>query len=258
MSRLLILVAAATLAAACAFAAPGRAADATGACGEGAYAYAGIGGRELVSGVSATIAPTEAPAVRDGHVDAWVGVGGQGQGPNGADEWIQVGLTSVPNAVQNSIYYEIVRPGHPDVTRELLHGVGVGEWHAFAVRELPARPNWWRVWLDGKPASAPVFLPASHARWTAQAVGESWAGATSGACNTYGYAFHKVAFASARTGAWSPFRRIQPFQDVNYRLVRQSAWSFVAQSVAPVFQIATVVENNRGDLPAAPIAQSDS
>ena len=88
------------------------------------------------------------------------------------------------------------------------------------------------MWLDGSPASAPVFLPASHDRWTAQAVGESWAGTTSGACNAYAYSFSNVVFASAATGKWSPFGRVQPFQDPNYRLVRRSASSFVARSVA--------------------------
>jgi hypothetical protein len=230
----LIAVATATLAAACAVATQAHAAAAAGTCGEGAYAYAGMGGRELVSGVSATIAPTAVPSVRAGHVDGWVGVGGQGQGPNGADEWIQVGLTSVPDDAQNSIYYEIVRPGHRDVTHELRRNVGVGEQHRFAVREVAGRPDWWRVWLDGSPASAPVFLPSSHGRWTAQAVGESWAGTTSGPCNAYGYAFSSVEFASAHNGVWSPFRRYQPFQDANYRLVRRSASSFLARSVAPL------------------------
>jgi hypothetical protein len=254
MFRLPILVAAATLAAACAFAAMGRAAAPAGVCGEGAYAYAGIGGHDLVRGVSATIAPAAAPRVRDGHVDGWVGVGGQGAGPKGADEWIQIGLTSVPNDAQNSIYYEIVRPGHRDVTHTLRTSVRVGERHTFSVREVARRPNWWRVWLDGSPASAPVFLPSSHDRWTAQAVGESWAGSTGGACNTYAYAFGNVSFARARNGAWSPFRQVDSFEDANYRLVRRSASSFLAHSV-----VAPLVRNvtDRGDLPAAPISSSE-
>ena len=254
MSRLFILVAAATLAAACACAAPGRAAPDAAACNEGAYAYAGIGGREPVSGVRATIAPAAAPTVRDGHVDGWVGVGGQGAGPKGADEWIQVGLTSVPNDAQNSIYYEIVRPGHRDVTRMLRTSVHVGEPHTFSIREVAGRPNWWRVWLDGSPASTPVFLPSSHNRWTAQAVGESWAGKTGGACNTYAYAFGNVSFASARGGAWTPFRRVDSFQDANYRLVRHSASSFLAHSVAAPLLLDVT---DRGDLPAAPISSSE-
>jgi hypothetical protein len=224
----LTAVAVATLAAACAVAAPSRAAT----CGEGTYAYAGLGGREAASGVAATIVPTEAPSVRDGHVDGWVGVGGPGLGPNGTDEWIQVGLTSIPGSTQNSVYYEIVRPGHGDVTRELRRNVAVGTQHRFVVREVAGKPNWWRVWLDGSPASGPVLLPGSHARWTAQAVGESWAGRTSGACNAYAYSFSNVRFARAQSGVWSPFLRFQQFQDAKYRLARRSASSFVAHSTS--------------------------
>jgi len=248
-------VAAATLAAACAFAGTARAGVASAICGQGTYAYAGLGGREAASGVSATIVPTAAPIVRAGHVDGWVGVGGPGMGPNGSDEWIQVGLTSVPNESQSSIYYEIVRPGHADVMRELRSVVQVDEVHRFAVRELAARPNWWRVWLDGKPASAPVYLPASHARWTAQAVGESWAGMSSGLCNAYAYGFSNVTFASARDGVWNAFRRFQPFQSANYLLVRRSPTSFLARSVLAPSRVAATLKSERGDLTAAPVSQ---
>ena len=249
------LVAAATLAAACAFAGTARAGVTSTICGEGTYAYAGLGGREAASGVSATIVPAAAPIVRAGHVDGWVGVGGPGMGPNGSDEWIQVGLTSVPNESQSSVYYEIVRPGHADVTRELRHVVRVGEVHTFAVRELAARPNWWRVWLDGAPASARVYLPASHARWTAQAVGESWAGETSGLCNAYAYGFSNVRFASARDGVWDTFRRFEPFQSANYLLVRRSASSFLARSVLTPSRAAATLKSERGGLTAAPVSQ---
>jgi len=216
--------AAATLAAAGAIAIPSRASTAT--CGEGTYAYAGMRSRERASGVAATITPIAFPQVRDGHVGGWVGVGGIGLGPNGADEWIQIGLTAVPNA-NNVIYYEIVRPHHRDVFRELRHDIPVGAHHRFAVRELAARPNWWRVWLDGVPASPPVFLPSSHAHWTAQAFGESWAGMTSGACNAYAYAFSDVAVAGVRGGEWKPFRGFRRFQGPGYRLRLLSAVAFV-------------------------------
>ena len=250
-----IMVAAATLAAACAYAGTARAGTTTSTCGEGTYAYAGLGGRDTASGVSATIVPTAVPTVRAGHVDGWVGVGGPGMGPRGADEWIQVGLTSVPNESESSVYYEVVRPGHADVTRELRRAVRVGEAHSFAVRELAARPGWWRVWLDGKAASAPIFLPASHARWTAQAVGESWAGETSGLCNAYAYGFSNVSFASARDGAWGAFRRFHPFQSANYLLVRHSASSFLARSVLAPSRAAATLKNERGGLTAAPVSQ---
>ena len=121
-----------------------------------------------------------------------------------------------------------------------LRNVRVGEAHRFAVREVDGRANWWRVWLDGSPASAPVFLPGSHAKWTADAVGESWAGPTSGTCNAYAYAFHAVAVASPGASTWSPFLPLQRFQDRNYQLVRRSASSFLARSaVTPARAAAT-------------------
>ena len=209
------------------FVVPSRAAG-TAICGEGTYSYAGLGSRELASGVRATIAPTAVPNVRDGHVDGWVGVGGVGMGPNGADEWIQAGLTSVPGDSTNRIYYEIQRPGRQVVMRELRPNVQVGERHRLAVLELAGRPNWWRVWLDGSPASAPVFLPASHARWTGQAIGESWAGMTSGACNAYTYAFSSVAVASVAGREWAPFRDfLRLLEGPGYRLRLRSATAFV-------------------------------
>ena len=101
-----------------------------------------MGSRQAVSGAAATIAPTAAPTVRDGHVDGWYRVGGPGLGPNGTDEWIQIGFTSMPGDSLNRIYYEIQRPGGQVEYRELRHDVPVGAHHRFAVRELAGRPNW--------------------------------------------------------------------------------------------------------------------
>ena len=210
------------------FVVPSRAAAAV--CGEGTFAYAGIVGREPACGVAAAITSTVVPTVRDGHVDGWIGVGGVGLGPNGADEWIQIGLTSVPGDAENRIYYEIQRPGRPVVLRVLRRGVAVGREHRFAVLELAGRPNWWRAWLDGSPVSVPVFLPASHAKWAAQAIGESWAGMTSGACNAYAYAFGNVTVADARDRVWAPFRPFRRFQDPRYRLQMQSTAAFIVSA----------------------------
>jgi hypothetical protein len=184
-----------------------------------------------VSGVSATITPTVTSTVGGGHVSGWIGVGGVGEGANGMDEWIQIGVTSYAGDTTNRIYYEIARPGRKPLYRELTRRVSAGEQHRFAVRELAQRPGWWRTWVDGKPVSAPVFLPASHARWKAQVVGESAGGDAAGACNRYAFAFGNVAVAGAHSGAWGTFGKFQLFQDPFYRLVRNSASSFVARSV---------------------------
>ncbi len=47
-------------------------------------------------GISASLSSLGTPVVESGHVAGWVGVGGPGQGPGGANEWIQVGLNSLP------------------------------------------------------------------------------------------------------------------------------------------------------------------
>ena len=112
------------------------------------------------SGVAATIAPTAAPSVRDGHVDGWVGVGGPGLGPNGTDEWIQIGLTSVPNDSLNRIYYEIQRPGRPVVYRELRSNVAVG--HAAPVRRPRARRRGRTGGASGSTARPPPHRSSSR------------------------------------------------------------------------------------------------
>src|ERR1035437_8917288 len=76
----------------------------------GGYAYAGVEGLETTSGISATITELAEPQVLDGHVAAWVGVGGQGLGPNYTDEWLQVGI-SEQYGEPSQLYYEAVLPG---------------------------------------------------------------------------------------------------------------------------------------------------
>jgi hypothetical protein len=200
-----------------------------GTCHAATYAYAGLGTRSAARGVTATIIPTAAPDVVDGHIAGWVGVGGYGVGPNGTDEWIQIGIIAFPgNAAQ--IYYEVTRPGNQPVLTTVRRTVFVGERHRFAVLELARRPNWWRVWLDGQPVSRPVLLPRSHGWLTAQAMGESYAGLRDGTCNLYSFTFDRVAVAEARASLWSPLRGFDLFQDPNYLLERTSATSFVARS----------------------------
>src|SRR4051812_15763773 len=104
----LISVAGATLAAACALVAPSGAAPA--ACGQTTYSYAGVSSIDARFGVGARISTLHAPAVKEGHVAAWVGVGGSGLGPSGSDEWLQAGI-SVRAGQDPSLYYELALPG---------------------------------------------------------------------------------------------------------------------------------------------------
>jgi hypothetical protein len=201
-----------------------------GTCGAGTYAYAGVGTNAIVTRVGATIEPTAAPAVRDGHVAAWVGVGGLGEGPHGTDAWIQIGLSAFPGDTASRIYYEVAQPGRKAVYRELRSGVSVGESHRFGVIEVAGRPGWWRVWLDGSPVSAPIFVSGSHARWTAQALGESWNGDTTGTCNAYSYRFGAVSVAMLGAGRLASTFLSKLYNDPNYLLIRTSPSSFLASS----------------------------
>jgi hypothetical protein len=192
----------------------------TAICGEGTYAYAGFDGHTASRGVSATIAQTGPLQVRSGHVAGWIGVAE----PNAAESWLQIGLSALPNDTTSAIYYEVAFPGHAAAYHVLATGVTTGAQHRFAVLEMPSRPNWWRVWLDGKPASAPLYLRGSHGRWTAQVLGESWAGTATGPCNAYSYGFSGVSLLEPRD-------RAAMLAGPNYAVLRRSKSSFVATSV---------------------------
>lgn len=213
-----LITAAAVLAAA--ISAGSASARAPAICGEGTYAYAGFDGHAASRGVSATIAQAGPLQVRSGHVAGWIGVAE----PNTADSWLQIGLSAFPNDTTSAIYYEVAFPGHAAVYHLLATGVGTEEEHRFGVLEVRGRPNWWRVWLDGKPASPPLHLRGSHGRWTAQVLGESWAGTATGPCNGYSYGFGDVSLLEARD-------RAAMLAGPNYAVVRRSKSSFIATSV---------------------------
>jgi hypothetical protein len=217
-SRHILMAAAVSTAAACAFSAPAYAA---GICGNGTYAYAGFDGRSATRGVSATIAQAGPVQVRDGHVAGWIGV----TEPSTSAAWLQVGLSALPGDGTSEIYYEVAFPGHAPSYHLLQRKVTVGERHRFAVLELRHRPNWWRVWVDNRPVTAPLHLRGSHNRWTPQVLGESWAGTASGVCNTYAYSFSGVSLLASTSG------RVPALADPNYAIVRRSGASFIAASV---------------------------
>jgi len=216
--RHIVLAAAVCAAAACAFSAPAHAAA---ICGDGTYAYAGFDGHSATRGVSATIAQAGPLQVRNGHVAGWIGV----VEPNTDAAWLQVGLSALPGDTTSGIYYEVAFPGHAPAYHLLRSSVAPGERHRFAVLEMQRRPNWWRVWVDGKPATAPLYLRGSHNRWTVQVLGESWAGTASGICNSYAYGFSGVSLLTPGSG------RLPALADPNYAVLHRSGASFVAESV---------------------------
>lgn len=209
------VLAAAALAAATATATAGRAACGAGA-GANGYTYAGHQSQARGHGVRATITPTRAPQVAAGHVAAWVGVGGPGQGRNGEDAWIQAGVASVPG-VDPFLYAEITRPGREPELVVVEQGVPVGRSHRVAVLEMGGRPGWWRVWVDGQAVTDPVRLPGSSGRWAPIATAESWNGGQP-ACNAFAFRFERVSVSYGGGGSWRPFVSGYRFLDGTYRL----------------------------------------
>lgn len=182
-----------------------------GANGSQGYAYAGHQATKVSHGVRATITPTAQADVVAGHVAGWIGVGGPGQGANGQTLWLQVGVTSIPDT-PTMVYAEITRSGQDPVFVPLVQDVRVGESHKVAVLEMSHRPNWWRVWLDGKPATDPVLLENSTNRWKPIATAESWNGGQA-VCNRFAFRFDGVGVAAATGGSWRPFAPGYKFQD---------------------------------------------
>lgn len=206
----------------------GQAGAGSGAsCGDHAYTYAGYAASRRAHGASAVLTPLAAPAVANGHVAAWVGVGGPGQGANGADEWLQVGISGF--ADHSALYYELTEPRAAPRYVEVLPRVAPGESHRVTVLELHGRPNWWRVFVDHRPVTDPIHLPASHGRWHPIATAESWNGGTT-SCNSFAYRFGHVRSATAAGGGWQRFRTGYRFQDRGYRVIRLARASFIART----------------------------
>lgn len=202
-------------------------------CGVHPYSYAGMQADSKAHGVEATLDPTVAPAVTDGHVGGWIGLGGTDAGPGGVAEWIQTGLAAFPAEDTSQIYYEVTVAGTQPQYHEVAANITSGQTHKFAVLEVSHRPSWWRIWVDGTPVSPPIHLPDSHEKWYPQAVAESWNG-NAGACNGYAYRFSDVSLARANGGVWRPLAASSVVQDAGYRVtqISQTPRSFVASSLA--------------------------
>jgi hypothetical protein len=201
------------------------------ACINRPYSYAGLQSGSDAHGVSGTLVSTAPPAVFDGHVGAWVGVGGTSAGPNGVAEWLQAGFSAFTDDTTSHMYYEVTAAGSAPTYHEIAAIVRPGESHRFAVLELTGRPSWWRVWVDGAAVSPPIHLPGSHGTWAPQAVAENWNGGT-GTCNGYAYEFSNLALMPQSGGGWQPFTASYVFQDPGYKVVRSQPTRFLATSSA--------------------------
>jgi hypothetical protein len=223
----------AVLVAASGTATAGRSAGATCAmpAGHDGYTYAGHQANDRGHGVRATITPTRPAEVAAGHVASWVGVGGPGQGAQGGNAWIQAGVATVPG-MGTMLYAEVTREGRSPKFILLREGVEVGRSYRVAVLEMAGRTGWWRVWVDGTPATRPVHIRGSSGRWSPIATAESFNGGKP-ACNRFAYRFEGVSVAHGGGGAWRPFVPGHRFLDSGYRLRRIGAplpYAFFAAS----------------------------
>ena len=105
-------------------------------CGNKAgYSYAGFQSANRGHGIRATLVSLGNPKVRNGHVAAWVGVGGSGLGPNGTNQWLQVGLNAFQGTGSN-LYYEVTTGGAPPRYHEIAANVSPRLRHRVAVLEI--------------------------------------------------------------------------------------------------------------------------
>lgn len=192
------------------------------ACGNGGYTYAGIASSSPAYGITALITPLPAFNVLSGHVAGWVGVGGPRQGPGGTDEWLQVGFSGFPALAGSNMYYELMLPNGTPRYYQIAANVPVGKAARVAVLEMHKRPNYWRVWVNGSPASQPIRLPGSHGRWAPIVTAESWDGGTGGSCNGFLYSFHQVSIARAPGGNWQPLAGGTMISSPSTRIARNS------------------------------------
>jgi hypothetical protein len=208
------------------------------ACGNRTgYSYAGVGAAAPAHGISAIISPLNAFDVLNGHVAGWVGVGGPGEGPNGSNEWLQVGYSGFPSVTGSDIYYEVAEPGRYPAYHQVAAALPVGTVSKVTVLEMHNRPDWWRVWLNHKPVSAPIRLPESHDRWSPIATAESWDGGTGGSCNTFLYRFRHVSVARAAGGGWQQLTGGYPIRSTTTRVQRaRGSAGFLAAEGRPAFQ----------------------
>jgi hypothetical protein len=231
-------------------------AEAVASCGRAGYSYAGFQAMSPAHGVRASIVALGFPQVENGHVAAWVGVGGPGQGAGGSDAWLQVGLSAF-HGTDSKLYYETNRPGLGPRYTLVRSNIPVGSVHRVAVLEVQGHPGSWRVWVDGAPVSEPVYLPGSIGRWRPIATAETWDGGRR-VCNLFSYRFGRVSVAG-RGGAWRSFRSGYRFQDPGYRVLG-SRTGFLARAVRPLPHPATLSKapTDPTTQPAAPAPPADT
>jgi hypothetical protein len=157
-------------------------------CSTSGYSYGGVQTAAPARGLAATLSPVQQLEVASGHVAAWVGVGGAGQGAGGVDEWLQIGISAFPGG-GSEIYYEVTLPGKATKYTKV---VSLASTAARRVAVSETAPNVWQASLDGRAVSPAFTLPGSDGRWRPMVTTESYDGGTT-ACNAYSFRIGDIA-----------------------------------------------------------------
>jgi hypothetical protein len=211
---------AAAFQAATASAAPGHVTS----CSSG-YSYDGVQSPTEGYGVAGGLTLNRPSAVDNGHVAAWIGVGGAGMGPGGSDEWVQTGIAH-EQAGGDVLYYEFKRPGDANATYVTLGNAVQGRTYSLVVYERAHHRDSWRVKIDDEIVSDDIVLPGSHGRFQPVATAENWDGGVDGSCNQYAFTFSSLSVRSQFGRAWSPFDLTRVLRDPAYVIsLRASGFS---------------------------------
>ena len=192
------------------------------------YSYDGVQSPSRAYGVSADLTLGSRSVVGNGHVAAWIGIGGAGLGPGGSDEWLQAGIAHDAGGA-DVLYYEYKRPGDANATYVQLGSVAPGETHSLVVYERAAQRDAWRVQVDGVKVSNPVVLPNSHGRFQPVVTAENWDGGVAGSCNEYNFNFSNLAVRTQFGGTWDAFDLSRILRDPAYSITLRSS-GFTAAS----------------------------
>jgi hypothetical protein len=230
MARIQLLIVTIASLASLATAGIASAAKTVSPCGYDGYSYAGVTATAAEAGISAGITATSQPQITTGHIAAWVGVGGMGLGPNGSNEWIQAGISAVPQQ-PTSLYVEVAQPGSAPRYHALPLALQIGRTYQVAVEESTTRANWWSVWVDGKQVTGKIFLPGSHDAWKPVATSESWDGG-SPACNSFTFKFSNLESKTSTSPAWSPLAS-SVIDAPDYKVTQRTLAGFTAVGGAP-------------------------
>jgi hypothetical protein len=194
------------------------------------YDYAGENEEGVGAGIRVNLTNLRSPGVGAvGHVAGWVGVGGPGLGPNGTDEWIQLGYAGFAGG-NTQIYYEVTQPNLPPKYHLVQESVPPQAKYLMAVTEV--KKGAWQASINGKPVSPVIALPGSHGKFSPQAIGETWNGGTR-ECNAYAYGFVNVEVAATPGGStWRAGKTGSKYDNAQQKLVAIAANSFITKSAA--------------------------